>query len=155
MAVIREPKEKDLMHFTRYAIEHFHIVREHENGPLSDRLRERKYWAADQLFGNDDGQKLLIAEKSGEMIGYIFGTIENPGSESEYGCVREIFVDEFYRREGIGTELCEALMKWMHERGVTGVQLDMLASYPKAELFFESIGFSPMKKLYRWSPKSV
>ncbi len=154
MITIREPIEKDLMHFTRYAIEYFRLVyNDRSDQSLNDLLRERKFWAADQLFANGEHQRLLIAEREGEVIGYILGTIENKEEGPRLGCVQEIFVDEFYRREGIGTAMCQQLMEWMQQRDVSGIRLNLLPGYPRAEEFFQQIGFIPMKTLYKWSPQ--
>ncbi|WP_079477139.1 GNAT family N-acetyltransferase [Halobacillus salinus] len=156
MTIIREPKDKDLMYFTRYAIEHERLVMKNRSSDPSgqEQLKERKFWAADQLFANDHKQRLLLAEREGEVIGYILGTTKQQEDGTRCGCVEEIFVDEFYRREGVGTALCEALMEWMTKQEVTGVRLNLLSGYPRAEAFFEEIGFTPMNTLYSWNPKS-
>lgn len=156
MATIREPVEKDLMYFTRYAIEYYRLVIKNRSSDQHEgqQLKERKFWAADQLFANDNKQRLLIAEREGEVIGYVLGTVNEEEDGPHCGCVEEIFVDEFYRREGVGTALCEALMDWMTKREVAGIRLNLVSGYPRAEAFFQAIGFIPMKTLYRWDPET-
>ncbi|MCA0972592.1 GNAT family N-acetyltransferase [Halobacillus litoralis] len=155
MILVREPKEKDLMHFTRYAIEHFRLTLKNgsSEAPDNEALRERKFWAADQLFANSDHQRLLVAEREGEVLGYILGTVDRDVNGRLCGCVEEIFVDEFYRREGVGTTLCRELMEWMQGKEVEGIRLNLLAGYPRAAAFFEAIGFTPLNTLYKWNPE--
>lgn len=148
--MIREPKESDLMPFTRYAIEHLRSVTiEESNAIVSDNLKERKNWAADQFMDNNKNKKLLIAEQQGEVIGYIFGTMDYEDNNLLYGYVEEVFVDEFYRREGVGRKLGASLIEWMNEQKVAGIRVT-LPDINNAEPFFMAIGFIPSQTVYDW-----
>ncbi|KHE72075.1 GNAT family N-acetyltransferase [Halobacillus sp. BBL2006] len=156
MAVIREPQEKDLMHFTRYAIEFFHHAYKEQTSDLSldERLLERKYWAADRFIANRNDEKLLVAEVEDKVVGYIWGTIHEHTDGSSYGLVEELFVDEFYRREGIGTELCRQLIEWMNKRELTSIQMHFASGHPRtAAAFIESVGFTSVSALYKFTKK--
>ncbi|UOQ91750.1 GNAT family N-acetyltransferase [Halobacillus shinanisalinarum] len=140
-AIIRQPKEKDLMHLTRYAIE----FPQPSNLKNNEWMRERKFWAADRLLDDDDVKKLLIAESGGKMVGYIYGVIH----EQKDGEIQEIYVDEFYRREGIGTCLYQALVDWMSEEGTEVVNLSAPVGSEKIEKLMTSLGFKPVGKVYQ------
>ncbi|ARI78887.1 GNAT family N-acetyltransferase [Halobacillus mangrovi] len=156
MAKIREPEEKDLMYFTRYAIEFFHHVYKDKPSDLTldERLLERKYWAADRFVAEKNDEKLLVAEVEGKVVGYIVGTIHGSTDEESYGNVEELFVDEFYRREGVGTRLCCELIQWMEAQGVTNIQMLFTSGHPRtAAAFIESVGFTSVSTLYKFTKK--
>lgn len=156
MAKIREPEEKDLMHFTRYAIEFFyHIYKDKPSDlTLDEQLLERKYWAADRFVSEDNNEKLLVADVEGKVVGYIVGTIQGPKDSQSYGNVEELFIDEFYRREGIGTRLCCELIRWMEAQGVTNIQMLFTSSHPRtAAAFIESVGFTSVSTLYKFTKR--
>ncbi|UOR10374.1 GNAT family N-acetyltransferase [Halobacillus amylolyticus] len=140
-AIIRKPKEKDLMHFTRYTIE----FPQASSPKVNEWVRERKFWAADRLFDDDDTKKLLMAESGSKMVGYIYGMI----NEQKTGEIREIYVDEFYRGEGIGKCLSQALTQWMNEEGTSVVELSPPVGSVKLERFMTSLGFKLVGKVYQ------
>ncbi|QAS52490.1 GNAT family N-acetyltransferase [Halobacillus litoralis] len=156
MVKIREPEEKDLMHFTRYAVEFLHTMDagKSERRTLNERIKERKYWAADQFLARDPKQKLLFADMDGRIVGYILGTIDKESEAKVYGYIRELFVDEFYRREGIGTELSDALLTWMDEQEVKSIQVGVKAQQSRVNDFIRAIGFIPVSTLYEYQKKS-
>ncbi|SFK37527.1 Ribosomal protein S18 acetylase RimI [Halobacillus dabanensis] len=151
MVKIREPEEKDLMHFTRYSIDFLHSIK--TSRQRNEQLRDRKYWAADQLLANNPKQKLLVADMDGRMIGYVLGVIDQHGGPDEYGYVREVFVDEFYRREGIGTELFQQLMNWMHSQGVEAIQVNLDDYHNGISEFIRKSGFTPVSTLFEHKQK--
>jgi GNAT superfamily N-acetyltransferase len=156
VAIIREPQAKDLMHFTRYAIEFFHHAYKEKESDLSldERLLKRKYWAADRFTADRKDEKLLVAEVEDKIVGYILGTIHEHTDGSSYGLVDELFVDEYYRREGIGTELCRQLIEWMNNRELTSIQMHFTSGHPRtAAAFIEAVGFTSVSALYKFTKK--
>ncbi|MGR9047703.1 GNAT family N-acetyltransferase [Halobacillus faecis] len=148
MVKIREPEEKDLMHFTRYSIDFLHVTS--SEMLTNEELRDRKYWAADQFLAKNPKQKLLVADMNGRIIGYVLGIIESHAEEDVYGYVREVFVDEFYRREGIGTDLCDGLIKWMYEQNAKAIQVSLRPHQNGVSEFIRKIGFSSVSTLYEY-----
>ncbi len=153
MVKVREPEEKDLMHFTRYAIDFLHTISEYPPRHSSDVIRDRKYWAADQFSVNNPKQKLLVADLNGRMIGYVIGIIEQQSESDNYGFISEVMVDEFYRREGIGTELCRSLIEWMQNQEITVIQFSLRSYQNGVNEFLLSIGFAPVSTLYEYEQK--
>jgi GNAT superfamily N-acetyltransferase len=148
MVNIREPEEKDLMHFTRYSIDFLHST---ETGlQTSEQIRGRKYWAADQLLSKNPKQKLFVADMNGRMIGYVFGIIDQHGESEIFGYVREVFVDEFYRREGIGTELSHQVLNWMRGEEVGVIQMSLGSHHNGVSEFIRKIGFAPVRTLFEY-----
>ncbi|MCA0985071.1 GNAT family N-acetyltransferase [Halobacillus yeomjeoni] len=152
MALVRQLKENDLMYFTRYAIDFFHAIykdlpSEHS---LDERLRHRKYWAADQFMNDSPDQKVFVVEVEGKVVGYIMGIIEADENEGRTGTLQELFVDEFYRREGLGTELCKHMFEWFWSHNISTIQLSLEAGHPKVHAFMESVGFITVRTKYEY-----
>lgn len=151
MAVIREVEDRDLMHFTRYAVDFLHAVKDEQEGQLSgDVLRDRKFWAADQFTNAASEQKLMAAEVEGRLIGYGLAVLDQDSVGERTGRIRELYVDEFYRREGIGTELCHALLDWMKQQHVTCIQVEWQGTKQGGKEFFQSFGFIPVRTVYQY-----
>ncbi|UOQ44390.1 GNAT family N-acetyltransferase [Halobacillus salinarum] len=143
MLTVRKPMNKDLIHFTRYAIEFERAVS--RNGKKEDRtpnrLRLRKEWAADQLIAEQRDQSLLFAEHHGQMAGYVLGCIVTNDKQQTVGRINEIFVEEFFRREGIGTKLCKEIEKWMNTQGADRMEVTLPEGSEGLANFFHSLGF--------------
>lgn len=151
MAVIREVEDRDLMHFTRYAVDFLHAVKDEQEGQLSgDVLRERKFWAADQFTNAAPEQKLIAAEVEGRLIGYGLAVINSIAAEERKGRIEELYVDEFYRREGIGTQLCRSLLDWMQAQDVEDIQVEWQGAGHGGQEFFQSFGFIPVRTVYQY-----
>ncbi|MCP3029286.1 GNAT family N-acetyltransferase [Halobacillus sp. A5] len=144
--VIRKPAERDLMHFTRYAIEFTRCgVADSAHSAGSKLLKERKDWAADHLFVEDESQCILVAEEGGKVVGYVYGVVTKQGA-LRIGRMEEIFVDEFYRREGIGTKLVKGLTQWLDSRQVDRFEAASPPGVGKAEGFIHSLELSTDNK---------
>lgn len=95
----------------------------------------------------DDPETLvLVAERSGEIVGYLFSSIE-PVSWRDLrgpcGFVHDVYVDEGARREGVGRELVRAAVEWIHAKGMSQVVLWSKSRNDVAQRLFASLGFRP------------
>jgi GNAT superfamily N-acetyltransferase len=92
----------------------------------------------------DDTTRVLVAEHSGELVGYTIGrTAENPPVfEMRFlGHVSDICVAPKWRRRGIGRKLFAALRKWFRRQGYVVVQLNLAALNPVSQAFWREMGF--------------
>ncbi|WJE16126.1 GNAT family N-acetyltransferase [Halobacillus sp. ACCC02827] len=150
---VREPLERDLMHFTRYSIDFLHVMKEREitKEARAEQLRERKFWAADVFLSEDPKQKLYVAEVQGRMTGYALGRMD----DNNQGTIQEIYVDEFYRREGIGSHLCRAVLAWMDEQDVSDVRVSPPFDLQRSlDGFLRAVGFCPVQTTYSFQKNS-
>jgi GNAT superfamily N-acetyltransferase len=95
----------------------------------------------------------LVAEIEGRVVGAAAARIERPLASARYQLQRQfaetrivvdvVFVEEAYRRRGVGAGLMAALEEWGRDRGATVAQLD---TYPESALslpfFQERMGYS-------------
>ncbi|WP_431801724.1 GNAT family N-acetyltransferase [Halobacillus andaensis] len=142
MAIVRKPVEKDLMHVTKYAVDYTWISLTGDDPQSAEKLKNKKDWAADHLFNDNPDRRLLVAEENGSVVGYGFGEAEQENGET-VGKIKEIFVDEFYRREGIGSELVQSLLKWLRDKQVDRIKIGHSSEDSMVQGFIDSIGFSP------------
>ena len=85
-----------------------------------------------------------VAERLGEVVGYVFASIE-PTSWRDLrgpgGFIHDVYVDERARRTGTGEALLRAAIAWIHSRGMTQVVLATKSGNESARRLFAKIGF--------------
>jgi GNAT superfamily N-acetyltransferase len=89
----------------------------------------------------------LVAAVGGQVIGDISARLERPAEDAARQVVRylgeiRVYVDalgvaEAYRRQGVGTQLMEAVEQWGRDRGAVCVMLDTYARSPLSVPFYE------------------
>lgn len=86
-----------------------------------------------------------VAEsETGDVLGYATGSVEISGSSfvvQHYGLITEIYVDEPYRRQGLGSHLLEFILRGFRERGVEHVELSVAPGDESQDGFFAKHGF--------------
>ena len=91
-----------------------------------------------------DDAIVLVAERAGAPIGYVYARIE-PFSWMEQrdaaGFIHDIVVDPSERRTGVAAALMEAAIAWVREQGVASVMLWTASPNEGAQRLFEGLGF--------------
>ncbi len=85
----------------------------------------------------------LVAEKNGEIIGFISGTRHDPDAwrvimRAE---VDNLFIQEKFRGVGIGKLLIDAMKSWAKEQNAKKLILTMFSENKKALSFYKKEGF--------------
>lgn len=93
----------------------------------------------------DDPECLvMVAERSSEIVGYVFASIE-PTSWRDLrgpcGFIHDVYVLESARREGTGQALLRAAIEWIHTQGMTQVVLWSKSGNDSAQRLFAKLGF--------------
>lgn len=93
---------------------------------------------------DDDESIILVAERSGEIVGYVYAAIE-PLSwkdlRDECGYIHDLLVTPAMRRGRVGEALLNAAIAWLRERGMPRVVLGTAAHNETARRLFERRGF--------------
>lgn len=93
---------------------------------------------------SDPGLLVLVAERSGEIVGYVFAGIE-PTSWRDLrgpcGFIHDVYVHASARRQGTGRRLVRAAIDWVHSKGMTQVVLWSKSGNDAAQRLFASLGF--------------
>ena len=111
--------------------------------PPGDAPEEGYAWFLESQLAEAD-VVVLVAERSGRVVGYIYAGIE-PLSwkelRDEAGFIHDIAVDEVARRTGVAGQLLDAAIAWLRERGMPRVVLWTAEPNNAAQQLFESHGF--------------
>ena len=89
---------------------------------------------------------VMVAERSGAFIGYVFADVE-PTNWMELrgpcGVVHDIYVDEAARHQGAGRKLMSAAIAWVRSKGRSQVVLTTKNRNEHARHLFTTLGFRP------------
>lgn len=92
----------------------------------------------------DDEVVVLVAERDGEVIGYVYAGLE-PRSWKELreacGFIHDVAVLEHGRRLGVATALIDAAVEWLRARGAPRVVLWTADRNESAQRLFARLGF--------------
>ncbi len=83
--------------------------------------------------------QIILAIKDGNPVGYCVCTISAEGD----GEIDSIFVEDIYRRSGIGEELMTRAIAWLDAGGAKKKIVAVAAGNEAAIPFYESFGFVP------------
>lgn len=101
---------------------------------------------ARQLAGRlgDSHTKLLVAEESGQIVGYVLGVVvdlvPDMFEQAIGGFLADIYVDVNYRRHGLGTQLVNALIDWFKDQDIGYMQWNVSAMNADARAFWQQLG---------------
>lgn len=110
----------------------------------AERYSARIRWSVD-----DNHVQTFVAEKDGELVGYVYGTVVDLLPEMfkdvRAGIVGDIYVTGSQRGSGIGTALMDAMKDWFRLRGVTHYELYVAAMNERGIRFWEkTMGGQPV-----------
>jgi ribosomal protein S18 acetylase RimI-like enzyme len=109
----------------------------------TDDLEKGYAWFLGTQLANRDAV-VLVAERAGGPVGYIFAAIEPESWEElreEAGWIHDIAVDERARGHGVAAALMEAAIEWLRERGMPRVLLQTADENRVAQRLFTRLGF--------------
>jgi GNAT superfamily N-acetyltransferase len=110
-----------------------------------DNPEEGYGWFLGEQLGDAD-VVLLVAERGGDVVGYVYAGLE-PLSWKELrgpaGFVHDVVVEQGARHTGVGSALLNAAMEWLRERGAPRVVLWTAEQNQPAKRLFAMLGFRP------------
>jgi ribosomal protein S18 acetylase RimI-like enzyme len=105
---------------------------------------ERGYAAFLQAQLQDEDAVVLVAERDGRLVGYVYAALE-PMSWKELrgpaGFIHDIVVEGAERGAGTGKALVEAATTWLRDRGAPRVLLCTAERNEAAQRLFLRLGF--------------
>jgi GNAT superfamily N-acetyltransferase len=119
--------------------------------PQADGLAQRlEEWL---LNITSEDAHALVAEKNGQVVGFITAAVESPVENAaeqllrDLGRVRVVMhalvVQEEHRRQGIGARLMESAEEWARSRGAVIALVDTYVGSPLSVPFYETrMGYS-------------
>lgn len=111
----------------------------------SARARTPDDWREAAARGNcTDRWVTFVAEKNGQLVGMVSGTlVDDRGEllEDRAAELIQMWVEPRVRRQGIGKELGEAVLEWAAERGASTIRLQVNESEQGAVALYGGLGF--------------
>lgn len=92
----------------------------------------------------DPGSLVLVAERSGAVVGYVYAGIEGirwMELRGPCGYVHDVYVDAHARHQGVGQALVRAAIEWIHAKGMSQVVLWSKSGNDAAQGLFAGFGF--------------
>jgi len=140
---IEEASERDIDRLSRIAEDSFKFDHFHTDPFLSRQKSDELYakWAANSLLGLAD--KVLVAKKDKDLIGFITCKINCLGQKSAYGLIDLVGVANKSRCMGIGTLLVSKALKWFRGK-VSSVYVGTQAGNIAPMRLYSKLGFKPI-----------
>lgn len=100
-------------------------------------------------FISNENNCILIAQVEDDIVGYLYGFIKNNG-DTYIDLVAQLdamFIDESFRKYGIGTSLINEFKKWSIEHKVKQIELQVCNENDKAISLYKKNGFKNIKSI--------
>lgn len=100
-------------------------------------------------FIENEQNCILIAENNGIVMGYLYGFILN-GGDAYIDVVTQLdamFVDEEYRKLGIGNALIDEFKKWSKQKNAKYIELKVCNNNEDAISLYKKNGFENVKTI--------
>ena len=128
---------REIDDYHQVALPHFFRRNPGEARPLS--------WLMDILANPE--MTLLVAEKDGELIGFLWGMLRAAPDTPFHMPRRWLLVDmlgvsEAYRGQGVGRALMEQAEAWAKAQGVSEVELSVWEFNQGAQAMYEKLGYT-------------
>ncbi len=92
----------------------------------------------------------LLLEKDKKEIGHAYLYIMNNDlHEQPFGLIEDVFIDEEYRKQGLGTKLINTIIQTAKERNCYKIIATSRYSRPKVHSFYKKLGFQDYGKEFR------
>src|SRR5215475_4171524 len=87
---------------------------------------------------------VVIAERNGEILGFVAGRIRTLPpyfGSAAIGAISEVFISDAYRGAGIGRRLLAFSLQWFEAQQITRVELQVVAGNPDGIRFYHQLGW--------------
>lgn len=96
---------------------------------------------------SDKNAIIFVAEVDGKVVGYIIGFIHaySARRKNPFCDIENIFIEEKYRKQGLGDKLIKRIIGIAKRRRVTRLRLSTIAQNELAIKFYKSHGFEEVQ----------
>ncbi len=101
-----------------------------------DQNRRTARWK-DMLTNGDE--KVIVATKGETVIGFVSGGETRNTLTDNPGEIYAVYVDETYRGQGVGKQLCDKMMRWLEKSKLSPVVVWVAEGNPHRH-FYEALG---------------
>lgn len=112
------------------------------NNSRSSPAQEGQMWARQlaQMTGRGEAHVLMIDTPDQQTVGYAFvAESPDPLTNERMGVVGELFVEEPWRKKGVGSHALRAAERWLFSRGIRAVQIFVTrTNVPAVDLYHKN-----------------
>ena len=107
--------------------------------------QKRKEVLLKKVTGGEIHVELAIDESSMRSIGYVISSINT----EKTGEIESVYVENAFRRMGVGDTLMKNALKWMDDKGTISKQVEVSVGNEVAWKFYKRFGFLPRKTILK------
>jgi len=93
------------------------------------------------------GSKVFIAKESDKIVGFVWVIFYEHIKNKGVGIIEELYIDDSYRRKGIGKALVEKALGYLAKHSMVAV-VTTASEMKDAQRFYEAIGFKESREWY-------
>ncbi len=93
------------------------------------------------------GSRVFIARENNKIIGFIWAIFYEHIKNKGVGIIEELYIDDGYRREGIGKSLVGKAVAYLAKHSIV-VLVTTEAEMKDAQMFYEALGFKKSREWY-------
>jgi ribosomal protein S18 acetylase RimI-like enzyme len=108
-------------------------------------------------LANDPAVRILVAEKSGHLVGYLAGKFDRRprGRPRRVGHIMETYVIPEFRRTGIACILVIEFLDGLRRQGAEDVKVQYVMGNRVAMSFWNRLGFRPLVTSAHAAPRTI
>jgi len=121
-----------------------------------ERENQIKNWLRKFFLKKRRNRKILLAKAKGKIVGFFIGSIHKAHpycKEEKIGEISVAFIDEKFRRQGIGKMLFDEMIKWFKDRKIKLVEVLVASKNKIGVSAWKKYGFKEMKKTMKLNLK--
>ena len=143
---IRRAKTSDIEIVQEFGSKLLNFERENYDSSLSSGWAFSSE-AKDRYLDAIQNEYVILAEMDKRPVGFLIGSIIEPKASSarqiKQAYLKNVYVDEDFRKNGIGKMLIEDFKEYCQNNNVKQLNVSVLAANETAVGFYNAIGFRP------------
>lgn len=144
MFIVRPAKIKDLPEVVKMRLELCKYHKAFGSDFKIDKTAQKYYYKLYKGYIYSIKKKLLVAECGKKLIGFVSAHIPESEPISKYkisGHIRDMYVDEKFRRRGVAGEILKVLYRWFKSKNVKCVYLNVVCANQLGRNAWTKYGF--------------
>jgi ribosomal protein S18 acetylase RimI-like enzyme len=144
--IIRAAQPADLGELARLRQERMAFYLKHDPRWAAETAQLAAWEAAAQTWMAGEHSRLLVADREGQLIGYLLAWVWNlppMAAPQAVGLITELTVDSHCKQGGVGTALLNEAKAWLKSKGLSSMEVRSPRQHPIERAFWLAAGAQP------------